>query len=208
MEAPAREDEVLMAKARIEAAKANLELAKMRLERTELRAPCRGQILKVDVEIGELTGPESRKAAMIMADTTQYHVRAFIEEMDAPRVKVGMIADIVADGLPGEKLKGRVTRLSPRMGTKHLWSDRPTERYDTKTREMWIQLEEKKSMVVGLRVDVMIDPGSQAAPSDPREEPENTSTGHSTPLKPLRSTKRGSARHPVRSEHKRGPGNA
>jgi len=189
MVAPAREDEVLMAKARIAAAKANLELAKMNLERTELKAPCRGQILKVDVEIGELTGPDSQKPAVIMADTTQYHVRAFIEEMDAPRVEVGMIADILADGLPGEKLKGRVVRLSPRMGPKQLWSDRPTERYDTKTREVWIKLEERKTLVVGLRVDVMIDPDSQAT-ADPHGKHDNTSADKSTPLHPLRSTKR------------------
>ena len=50
IEAAARADEVRMDEARIQAAEARLELAKVQLERTRIYAPCRGQILKVDVE--------------------------------------------------------------------------------------------------------------------------------------------------------------
>jgi HlyD family secretion protein len=160
LEAPARPDEVLMAKARIEAAKARLQLADVQLERTKLRAPSGSQILKIDVELGELTGPNSPQPAVTTADTSRYQVRAFVEELDAPRVKLGMIARIVADGMPDRQLTGRVIRLSPRMSRKELFSDDPAERYDVKTREVWIELEEGQSLVVGLPVDVIIDPAS------------------------------------------------
>jgi hypothetical protein len=68
-----------------------------------------------------------------------------------------MKATITADGLPGTPLAGHVARLSPRMGRKQLSADRPTERMDTKTREVWIALEPGPPLVVGLRVDVLID---------------------------------------------------
>jgi HlyD family secretion protein len=55
--ADARNDEMSMADARIEAAQARLELAKVQLERTALRAPLRGQVLQVNVDVGELVGP-------------------------------------------------------------------------------------------------------------------------------------------------------
>ena len=168
LEAPARPDEVQMDKARIEAAKAQLELVKVQHERTNLRAPSGGQVLKLHVEPGELTGPTSVEPAVVMADTSRYHVRAYVEELDAPRVRLGMTARIVADGLPDRNLKGRVIRLSPRMSRKELFSDDPTERYDTKTREVWIELEAAADLVVGLRVDVMIDPDSH---SGSRAEP-------------------------------------
>jgi len=163
LEAPARDDEVQMANARIQAAKAQLELAKVRLERTKLRAPSSGRILKVEVEMGELSGPDSLRPAVILVDTSAFRVRAFVEELDAPRLKLGMTATVVADGLPNQQLKGRISRLSPRMSRKQLWSDRPTERYDTKTREVWLELEDAQELVVGLRVDVTIDAGSPAA---------------------------------------------
>jgi HlyD family secretion protein len=156
-EAPARDDEMAMARARIEAEKAQWELAKVQLERTRLRAPIAGQILAVDARVGELAGPDSPKPAVTMADTTTLRVRAFVEELDAPRVAVGMTARIVADGLPDREFHGRVTQLSPRMSRKELWSDRPAERFDTKTREIWIDLDEIEGLVVGLRVDVTID---------------------------------------------------
>jgi len=170
LEAPARDDEIQMANARIQAAKAQLELAKVRLERTKLLAPSSGRILKVDVELGELTGPESAQPAVVLVDTSTFRVRAFVEELDAPRLKLGMNATVTADGLPNQQLIGRISRLSPRMSRKQLWSDRPTERYDTKTREVWLELEDAGELVVGLRVDVTIDAGlPDAAPDDPPE---------------------------------------
>ncbi|MEE8450710.1 MAG: HlyD family efflux transporter periplasmic adaptor subunit [Thermoguttaceae bacterium] len=155
--AEARADDIEIENARIEAAKASLDLANVNVQRTTLKAPRRGQILKLDVEVGELIGPQSLLPAVILTDTSRFHARAFVEEMDAPQVKVGMSARITADGLLDKKFTGRVIRLSPRMGRKELWSNHPTERYDTKTREVWIELEETAELIVGLRVDVEID---------------------------------------------------
>jgi len=157
LEEPARTDEVRIEKARLAAAKARLELAKVQLEHAKLRAPAACRVLKLGVEAGELVGPTAQEPAVILADTTRPHVRAFVEEMDAPRVRVGMPAKIVFDGLPDREFPGRIVRLSPRMGRKELWSDRPTERLDTKTREVWIELEPAEPLVVGLRADVTID---------------------------------------------------
>ena len=147
-----------MDEARVKAAQANLELAKVRMQWTKLRAPSHGQILKLEAEPGELIGPDSPLPTVVMADTSRFHVRAFVEELDAPRVRLGMAAKIHADGLPDQEFKGRVVRLSPKMGRKELWSDQPTERYDTKTREVWIELEGNDPWVVGLRLDVMLVP--------------------------------------------------
>jgi len=173
--AKARVDDIQMEDARVDAAQASLELANVNVERTALKAPGRGQILKLDVEVGELIGPESLEPAVIITDTSKFHARTFVEEMDAPQVKVGMPAQISADGLLDKTFPGRVIRLSPRMGRKELWSNDPTERYDTKTREVWIELEETNELIVGLRVDVQIDlapqtpsPLETAAPDEPQ----------------------------------------
>lgn len=157
IQAPARLDDVSISTARIQAAQARLELAKVRIDRTVLKSPGSGQILKINVEPGELTGPESPQPAIVLVDTSKLQVRAFIEEMDAPRLKLGMPATITADGLPERQFKGRITRLSPHMGLKQLRTDHPAERFDTKTREVWIELENIDGLVVGLRVDVKID---------------------------------------------------
>jgi len=167
LEAPARDDEVAMARARIAAAQATFELAKVQLERTLLVAPTDGQILQVNVRQGELTGPESTVPPIIFADTSHYRVRAFVEELDAPRVKAGMTATITADGMAGKTFKGQVTRISPRMGPKKLFTDDPSEQYDVKTREVWVDMQTNEPLVIGLRVDVTIHPQDSAAPTVP-----------------------------------------
>jgi HlyD family secretion protein len=159
LNSPARADEVQIEAARVEGARARWKLAKVQLEQTRLRAPLDGQVLKTNLEAGELAGPTSPQAAIIMADTTRCRVRAFVEEMDAREVRVGMAARITADGLHEKELRGHVVRLSPRMDDKSLWADHPAERLDTKTREVWIDLDAPPS-VIGLRVDVVIDPSS------------------------------------------------
>ncbi len=158
LKAPARQDEVAMAQAAVDAAQANLEAAQLQLDRTKLVTPSAGLILMVNTEVGELTGPDATQPAIVLADTSRHRVRAFVEEYDAPRVGIGMTASVTADGVPGQVFRGTVTRLSPRMNHKHQFSNAPDEQYDTKTREVWIDLDpqDNSPLVIGLRVDVVI----------------------------------------------------
>ncbi len=180
IEAEARPDEIRIAKARIQAARSRFDLTRVDFERCQVRAPCKGQILRVDIEPGELTGPTAALPAIVMADTSQLRVRAFVEEMDAPRVEVGMTASLAADGLPNQQLTGRVARLSPRMTRKSLWSDRPDERYDTKTREVWIDLEQNDRLVIGLPVDVTIDTRPAPARQVPQQLGQDSTASQAT----------------------------
>jgi len=87
-----------------------------------------------------------------------------IEELDAPRITLGMQATVTADGLPGQSFKGHVISISPRMDTKSIHSDRPFELYDTKVREVLVELDTKELLIIGLRVDVTFDaPGESGA---------------------------------------------
>jgi HlyD family secretion protein len=170
LDSKARPDEVRIEQARITATKARLELARIQADRTRLLAPSRAQVLKINGKVGELAGPTSAEPAIILADTSRYYVRAFVEELDAPRVEPGMSARITIDAMRNQTLLGRVVRLSPRMDRKSVWSERSTERYDTKTREVWIELQPGPCLVLGMRVDVTIDldTASKRQPASPK----------------------------------------
>ncbi len=157
LEAGTRKEDIRIAETEVAAMEARVSLAQVQLERTRLKAPCSGKILRLSIEQGELAGPDSPTPPVVMADTTGYRVRAYVEELDAPRVTVGMSAVATVDGLPGKEFAGRVTRISPRMGTKKIFRDSPGELFDVKTREIWIELEPTgEELVVGLRVDVRL----------------------------------------------------
>jgi multidrug resistance efflux pump len=174
LEAPAREDEVRAAEAQVDIAKAKLLLAETELGRTELRAPAKGQVLDVHREPGELIDLADEQPAIVMADTTRLRVRAYIEELDAVSLTPGMEARITADGLPGYAARGRVTEIMPRMSFKQVWTDRPDERFDVKTREVLIDVldepdiatdrtpltvsKTRATLVYGLPVEVELTP--------------------------------------------------
>jgi HlyD family secretion protein len=160
LDAPPRDDELAMAEARIDAAQARLELAEIQLDHTVLKAPHAGQVLQINVEPGELVGPDANESAVIVADTSKFRVRAFVDEIDAPRLRLGQRAEATVDGLPGFTLTGRVAEMRPRMSHKMLTTGAPTERFDTKTREIWLELDPSvvsDRLVCGLLVDVCID---------------------------------------------------
>ncbi len=157
LEAPARVDELRVAQAGVAAAQADYELARIALEKTQLRATQRGQVLDLNVEPGELIGADNIVPAVIMADTSFLRVRAYVEEIDAPLLQAGMSAQITADGLPGQVFSGRILSLSPRMSAKSISSGSPDELYDTKVREVLLNLQNAQSLLVGLRVDVIFN---------------------------------------------------
>ncbi|HEU5434124.1 MAG TPA: HlyD family efflux transporter periplasmic adaptor subunit [Thermomicrobiales bacterium] len=158
-----------MARARVKTARARLEAAANECSRALLRSPCAARVLRVNVQAGELTGPDSTEPPLILADTSRLFVRAYVDEFDAPRVEIGMRARVAADGLRAFEAQGQVVRLAPRMTQKPLRTDDPQERFDTKVREIWIELDEAgaEKLVIGLPVDIVLIGGeAESSESD------------------------------------------
>jgi hypothetical protein len=160
--APPRPDEIEIARAQVDMARANVELARVALEQTRLLAPQAGQILEINIRPGEATRFDAPLPTVVMADTRHYFVRAFVDESDAPRVAVGMPARITADCWPAKRLAARIASISPAISAKSLWSGDPNERLDSDVREVWLDVEQVEGMLVGLRVDVLIEAHTRA----------------------------------------------
>ena len=176
LEAPARGDEVRVAEARVAAARADYELAKISLDKTRILAPRRGQILDVNVVAGEFVGPNTNEPSVVLSDTSRRRVRAYVEEIDAPRISLDMPVTVSADGLPGHEFRGRVIQMTPRMARKLFHNDRPEELYDTKVREIVAELDDAPELILGLRVDVMFHPSPATPAIDLTRRPQDSAT--------------------------------
>jgi multidrug resistance efflux pump len=174
LEAPARGDEVRVAEARVASARADRELAKIALDKTRILAPRRGQILDVNVVAGEFVGPITNEPAVVLSDTSKRRVRAYVEEIDAPRIALDMPVTVTADGLPGHEFRGRVVQMTPRMARKLFHNDRPEELYDTKVREVVAELDNAPALILGLRVDVMFHPSPLRPAVEHADGPESS----------------------------------
>lgn len=99
------------ARAGIVQAAANAEIARTALAKTVVRAPFTGTILSTAIEAGEITTPGA--PIVMMADASNLHVDAEIDEADVGRIKIGLTADVSLDAFPGERIHGTVTEIAP-----------------------------------------------------------------------------------------------
>lgn len=77
-----------------------------------VRAPIGGQIIRRDVTLGALVGPE-REALMVVADTTTVWVLADVPELRLADVAVDMPVRITLAAIPGRTFDGVVSFISP-----------------------------------------------------------------------------------------------
>jgi len=99
----------------IQIAEADLKRAKEELMKTEILAPFDGTVVDIGVKVNDQLSSfdYSTKTAIYLVDTNTVELEGTVDEVDIYKVKVGQEAIVTADALPGVKLKGRVTFVSP-----------------------------------------------------------------------------------------------
>lgn len=105
-----RKEDIAQARARFEEARQALALAETQLGYATLRAPSAGVILSKNIEPMEYVSPGT--AVVTMADLRQVWMRAFVEETDLGRVKVGQKAFVTTDTFPGKRYEGHVAFIA------------------------------------------------------------------------------------------------
>ena len=105
-----RKEDIEQGRARFEEAQQALALAETQLGYATLKAPSAGVILSKNIEPMEYVSPGT--PVVTMADLRQVWVRAFVEETDLGRVKVGQRAFVTTDTFPGKRYEGRVSFIA------------------------------------------------------------------------------------------------
>jgi HlyD family secretion protein len=105
-----RKEDIDQARARFEQARQAFELARTQLGYATLMAPSAGVILSKNVEPMEYVSPGT--AVVTMANLDPVWLRAYVEEADLGRVKVGQKAYVTTDSFPGKRYEGRVAFIA------------------------------------------------------------------------------------------------
>ncbi|MEM8668688.1 MAG: efflux RND transporter periplasmic adaptor subunit [Planctomycetota bacterium] len=154
---PPRKDDLLAAQAAVDAARAQLAFAESELNRTQIKAPSAGRVLTIEGEVGELTGPDSVRPVIVMADTSRLRCVAEVDEYDALKIELGQKCEITSDGTEGVLARGTIVEIEPQMNPKKMYGQWAGERSDVYSRRVWIDLTESLDLPVGLPVDVYIE---------------------------------------------------
>lgn len=105
------------AKADVFQAQARVNVTRVVQGRTEMVAPFDGTVADIVGELGEYTTPSPpgipTPPAIDLIDDSCLYIEAPMDEVDAPKLKVGQPARISVDALPGQTLPGHVRRVAP-----------------------------------------------------------------------------------------------
>lgn len=127
LQQPARDFDLAQLTAQIEQARVALDSAKTtvklneialaqarrRLAQAVLRAPFDGVVGSVNVREGEsVSVAGAPSSAFVMADTNSFHMDVTVDELDVTQLRVGQTVEIVVDALTGQRVAGKVERIS------------------------------------------------------------------------------------------------
>jgi HlyD family secretion protein len=101
----------------IQRAEAQIRVSQAGIDRTVITAPFSGVIGKITGELGEFTTPSPpgipTPPTIDLIDDSCLYVTAPMDEVDAPKIKVGQTTRITLDAMPGKVFFGKVRRIAP-----------------------------------------------------------------------------------------------
>jgi multidrug resistance efflux pump len=150
--ASSRQEDLVIATARVSAAEARLEQARAAHELRTIRAPLDAEVLQIKVREGELFSHQGEEPLLIMGDTRRLRVRMDVDERDIAQVRKGASAYVMADAFGDLRFNGRVLELGRRFGRKNVRTDDPVEKNDTKILEVVLELDSQEQLLPGQRV--------------------------------------------------------
>ncbi len=109
-EGPRKED-IARAAADLDAANALVATAEQQLAYTRLSSPVDGIVSVRQAEQGQFVA--EGQSVFRVAELARPWVRAYLDEQDLPRVKLGQLAQVQVDGLPGKQFTGHLSFISP-----------------------------------------------------------------------------------------------
>lgn len=151
--------------ARAAVAQAEAEVAQIstEIDRAVVRAPIDGQVLQVNVRVGERVGDDSQQGLMVLGRVPPLHVRADVDEHDISEFRPDGTAVLQLRGKNARHYPLRFVRVEPYVVSKRSLTGDNTERVDTRVLQVIYALDDIDSAVfVGQQVDVFIDTADQS----------------------------------------------
>jgi len=106
-----RPDAIKVARARLLQAQEAEKLAEVQFGYATLTSPLTGMVLSKNVEPGEMVAPGT--PVVTVGDIEHVYMRAYIEETDLGRVKLGQKVQVTTDTYPDKFYEGKITFISP-----------------------------------------------------------------------------------------------
>ncbi len=110
LEVKRREQEVMTQLAEVNRSRAQLQITQSQINDTTVYSPIDGVVLVKSAEVGEVLAAGT--SVVTLGDLDHPWLRAYINETDLGRVKLGSRANLTTDSYPGKTYSGRVSFIA------------------------------------------------------------------------------------------------
>jgi HlyD family secretion protein len=153
-----RQQEIERARAQLEALRSAAQTAERQHGYTRLTSPVSGIVSLRQAEAGEVVG--AGQAVFKVAELARPWVRAYLNESDLARVRLGQGARVTVDGLPGKVFDGTLSFISPKAEFTPKTVETRELRVDLVYR-VKVELQDPQgSLKLGMPADVILEPQS------------------------------------------------
>ncbi len=146
-------------KARLGELQAEMEVSRVELNKKKLRAPVSGVFLSCEVRPGNYATTATKLGDFALDGP--YLAITEVDELYATKVKEGQQAYVRLQGSNDVVGRGKVVFAGPYLKKKSLFSDTSDNFEDRRVREVHIQLDNHSNVLIGSRVECVINLGKQ-----------------------------------------------
>jgi multidrug resistance efflux pump len=134
------------------------------VDRMTVKAKTDGEVLELNVRVGETVTPQAGKALVMLGDTSTLHVRVQIDESDIGRFNAKAEAVALTRGANQQRVPLRFVRVEPHVVPKASLTGDNTERVDTRVLQAIYAVERGNTapLVVGEQLDVFVKADDEA----------------------------------------------
>ncbi len=162
-------EDIDIARAAVQLAQGQVDSIKINLERLTVSAPMDGEVLQLNVRLGQFAAMTWREPMIVLGDSKKLHVRVYIDENDLPYFSRGAEAIATLKGRPQVRFDLKFAYVEPYVIPKQSLTGYNSERVDTRVLQVLYELPDERSIdvFVGQQMDVYVKvaPKSSSSPS-------------------------------------------
>lgn len=166
--------QVKAAETALTAAEAKLNAAKELLAKHTLRAPADGQLLRLEVGLGQVLAPNDPRQRIWFCPAKPLVIRCEVEQEFADRIEPGMKVKVTNESFDGREWTGHIQRCAPWVAPRRTLWNKVFEVSEVPTVECIVDLDpDQKPLRIGQRVRARLE-------STPRPEQQTASKKSTT----------------------------
>jgi multidrug resistance efflux pump len=151
-------EDIAIAQAAVLLSESQINSIKINIERLTVRAPIDGQVLQLNIRLGQFAALAWREPMIVLGDVDKLHVRVDIDENDLPYFEAGNDAVATLKGRPQVRFPLKFRYVEPYVIPKQSLTGSNSERVDTRVLQVIYELPERSPvpLYVGEQMDVYV----------------------------------------------------